>query len=163
MKLGSFNKIILNEHKIEVYSYNTLPNVMPNGFWVISDNLIIPCHNSKGAHYGTGLIILASLGIKKYLVKLNFILSQYRSIENFAKEIIDRSSTVRDSSPLSYEDVYLSMYSMPVNAVRVNRTIGITTGFDIRTPFLNNKKNINLAKDIAMFYGLDYNYAAHIS
>jgi hypothetical protein len=163
MRPGNYNKKVLDEYKIEVYSYSTLPKVMPNGFWVLGDNFIVPCHNSNGAHYGVGLIILSSLGVKKYQVKLNFIIQQYKSMENFSKEIVDRNSIVRDSAPLSYEEVYLAMYSTPVNAVRVNKTIGITSGFDIRTPFISNKKNINLAKDIAMFYNLDYNYAAHIS
>lgn len=163
MKLGKCNKDILSEFGLEIYSYSSLPLSMPNGFWVIDNDFIVPCHNSIGAHYGTGLIILSSLDIKKYQVKLNFIKRQYDSMENFAKEIISNNSKVYSNKMLSYEDVYLAMYSSPINAVRVNKTIGIGTGFDIRTPFINNKKNINLAKDIAIYYGLDYNYAAHIT
>lgn len=162
MRPGNY-KEILEEYGIETYSYRTLPPSMPNGFWVIDENFIVPCHNSNGAHYGTGLIILTLFNVKKYKVKLNFILQRYKSMENFAKEIIDRNSVIKDSKSLSYEDVYLAMYSSPINAVRVNKTIGTSSEFDIRTPFSNNKKNINLAKDIALYYNLDYNYAPHIT
>lgn len=163
MKPGKLDISKLDDFGIEVYSYSTLPVSIPNGFWILNNENIIPCHDSKGAHYITGLIILTSFGIKKYNIALNFILQQYESIENFAKEAGCNSDRVRRGRVLSYEDVYMAMYSPPVNAVRLNRTIRERTSLDIRSPFINNKKNINLAKDIAMFYNLDYNYATYIT
>jgi hypothetical protein len=163
MKLGDISSKLKFEYGVEVYSYSSLPDILPNGFWVLNENFIVPCHDSKGAHYGIGLIILSLAEIKKYQIKLNFILNQYKNIENFAKDILSKDSKIKENSLLSYEAVYLAMYSSPINAVRVNKTTGITKGIDIRTPFNTNKKNINLSKDIALFYKLDYNYATHIT
>ena len=150
----TYDKQILAKYGLTIFTYKTLPDSVPNGFWAISDNLIILCPNSLGAHYGAAIIFLSSLGVKKYQVKLNFILNQYGSFENlFNGQKID-NTFISKNKILSFEEIYQAMYSSPINAVRVNFDYN---GCNIRTPFLtSNKSTVRLAEDIAMLYNKPY-------
>ena len=153
-----YDKEILTKYGLKVFTYNTLPDRPPNGFWAVTDNLIILCANSFGAHYGAAIIFLSSLGIKKYQVKLNFILSQYGNLQNLSNglQMSDVDNLPVDNKVLSYDEIYKAMYSSPINAVRVN--FDCINGCDIRKPFFEtNKSAVRLAKDIALFYNKPYN------
>ena len=150
-----YDKKILAKYGLTVYTYSTLPDNAPNGFWAVSNNLIILCPNSLGAHYGAAIIFLSSLGIKRYQVKLNFILKQYGNFENLFNGQKINDSFVLKNKVLSFEEIYEAMYSSPINAVRVSLS---SNECDIRTPFLEkNKSAVRLAKDIASFYNKPYN------
>ena len=161
----TYDKKIIDKYGLTIFTYETLPPIKPNGFWVISNDLIILCPPLLANHYGAALIFLGSLGIKKYQVKLNFILSQYGSLTNlaigvkrngiFGDGLEGEIDVCGDNKVLSYDDIYLAMYSSPINAVRVSLS---TSECDIRTPFQEkNKSAVRLAKDIALFYNKPYN------
>jgi hypothetical protein len=159
----TYNKEEASKYGLKVYTYKNLPDKAPNGFWAISDNLIILCPDSLAAHYGAAIIFLSSLGIKKYQVKLHFILRQYGSLQNLANGIQSNfcSDRLSEIDVLSYDEIYLAMYSSPINAVRVNFN---HTGCDIRTPFFEtNKSAVRLAKDIALFYNKPYNIDRYLT
>ena len=151
----TYDKQILTKYGLKVFTYSTLPDKAPNGFWAISNNFIILCPNSLGAHYGAAIIFLSSLGIKKYQVKLNFILQQYGNFENLFNGQKINDSFISKNKILSFEEIYETMYSPPINAVRVNFESNCC---DIRTPFIKtNKSTVRLAQDIALFYNKPYN------
>ena len=146
----TYDKQVLKKYGLKVFTYRTLPDRAPNGFWAVSNNLIILCPNSLGAHYGAAIIFLSSLGIKRYEVKLNFILKQYGNFENLFNGQKINDTFISKNKILSFEEIYEAMYSPPINAVRVNFEHNQCT---IRTPFLKtNKSAVRLAEDIAMLY-----------
>jgi len=158
----TYDKKILTKYGLKVFTYKTLPDYVPNGFWVISDNLIILCPDSLCGHYGAAIIFLSSLGIKKYQVKLDFILRQYGSLWNLAKGLPPTKCRryLSEIDVLSYDEIYLAMYSSPINAVGVNFSINEC---DITTPFLTSSKYaVCLAKDIAILYNKTYNIETYL-
>lgn len=155
----TYDKKILAKYGLTIHTYTTLPDNAPNGFWAVSNNLIILCPNSLGAHYGAAIIFLGSLGIKKYQVKLDFILKQYGNFENLFNGQKINDSFISRNKVLSFEEIYDAMYSPPINAVRVNFDYN---GCNIRTPFIKtNKSAVRLAQDIAMLYDKPYTIDIH--
>jgi hypothetical protein len=162
----AYDKKIVDKYGLTIFAYETLPDIAPNGFWAISNNLIISRPESLASHYGAAIVFLSSLGIKKYQIKLKFILSQYGSLSNLANGVKrndiygddDVGDLLGDNKVLSYDDIYQSMYSSPINAVRVNLKYQDHDRCDITTPFLErNKSGVRLSKDIALFYNKPYN------
>lgn len=165
----NLDSALLKKYGVEVIRFANLPDTPPHGFWVISEDCIIPCTNKNCTHYGTALIVLSSLGIKKFNVRLEYIIRQYNDLETFHSycNLIGSSykDKVMESDKVSFEEVFYNMYSTPINAVRVYCNKDSVRGFnsiDIITPYPTNKKALSVAKDICLLYDKNCNFHTDI-
>lgn len=163
-----FNEDVLKEYNIKIITYADLPFSAPTGgMWIISEKCIIPCSFKNCTHYGTALVLLSSLGFKKFTVRLNYIIKRYGTLERFYNYLGEipwrRSDSIKNKHMLTYEEVYQAMYDL--NAVRffTNLKTNSRLSIDIITPNIGNKKTIKLARDIAMLYTDEINFYSHIA